>query len=435
MNWPPALRALNSRNFRLFFAGQTISLIGTWMQQVALGWLVWLLTKSPWWLGVVAFAGQIPTFFLAPVAGVLVDRTNRHRLVILTQTLAMVQALIIAWLELRGVIQVWHIVLMSVLLGIVNAFDMTARQVFMVELVGGHEDLANAIALNSSMVNGTRLVGPAIAGLLLAYTSAGICFLVNGLSYIAVLAGLLAMHVVQKPRNGMPAAVLPELREGLEYALGYGPIRSLLLLLALVGLLGMSYSVLLPVFADKYLAGGADMLGYLSAASGVGALIAAVSLARRRTILGLGKWIAGAPALFGAALVVFSYSRVGWLSCLCLMVAGFGMMTHLAASNTILQTIAEDDKRGRVMSLYTMAFMGMAPVGSLLAGFLADSIHEPATVRIGAICCIAGSLLFALQLRNLRAQIRPIYILKGILPQVNVGIGAASELLVREKKS
>ncbi len=324
---------------------------------------------------------------------------------------------------------------MSVLLGIVNAFDMTVRQTFMVELVSNNDDLANAIALNSSMVNGTRLIGPAIAGLLLAYTSAGVCFLVNGLSYLAVLAGLFAMHVVQKPRDDKPATAFSELREGVGYALGFAPIRALLLLLGLVGLLGMSYSVLLPVFADKYLGGGARMLGYLSTASGIGALAAAVSLAYRRSVVGLGRWIAAAPAIFGVALIVFSYSRVWWLSCLCLMFAGFGMMTHLAASNTILQTIADDNKRGRVMSLYTMAFMGMAPLGSLVAGYVADFIGEPATVRIGAVCCLAGSLLFALQLDSLRAQVRPIYILKGILPEMNTGIQVASELLVREKKS
>src|SRR5437764_362037 len=243
------------------------------MQQVALAWLVYLLTESSWWLGVVGFAGQIPTFFLGPLAGVLVDRTNRHRLLILTQSLAMVQAFIVAGLALAGAIEVWHILLMSVLLGVVNAFDMTVRQTFMVELVSSPDDLANAIALNSTMVNGTRLVGPAVAGLLLQWTSAGICFLVNGLSYLAVLAGLFAMRVPARPRTAPRAAAWPELREGLAYSLGFGPIRSLLLLLALVGLLGMSYSVLLPVFATVHLGGGAYTLGVLSAASGIGALI------------------------------------------------------------------------------------------------------------------------------------------------------------------
>jgi MFS family permease len=392
------------------------------------------LTESYWWLGVVGFAGQIPTFFLAPVAGVLVDRTNRHRLLVLTQTLAMVQAFIVAGLALAGVIEVWHILLMSVLLGVVNAFDMTVRQAFMVDLVTGQEDLANAIALNSTMVNGTRLVGPAVAGLLLAWTSAGVCFLVNGLSYLAVLAGLFAMRVPFRQRTEPPAAAWPELREGLAYALGFGPIRSLLLLLALVGLMGMSYSVLLPVFAADYVGGGPYTLGYLSAASGIGALVAAVHLAARQSVLGLGKWIAAAPALFGSGLVVFSASRVWWLSCLALVIAGFGMMTHLAASNTILQTIVEDDKRGRVMSLYTMAFMGTVPLGSLLTGFVAERIGAAETVRIGALACIGGSIVFAFQLRGLRAQIRPIYIVKGIIPEVNKGIETASELVVAEKK-
>jgi len=323
---------------------------------------------------------------------------------------------------------------MSVLLGVVSAFDMTVRQAFMVDLVENPEDLANAIALNSTMVNGTRLVGPALAGLLLAQTSAGACFLANALSYLAVLAGLLAMRVPRQPRVRARAAMWPELREGFVYALGFAPIRSLLLLLALIGFVGMSYSVLLPVFASIYLQGGPDTFGYLSAASGIGALVAAVHLASRKTVLGLGKWIAVSPALFGLGLLGFSFSRVWWFSCLCLLFTGFGMMTHLAASNTILQTIVEDNKRGRVMSLFTMSFMGTVPIGSLLAGYLADAIGEPATVRIGAFSCIGGSLLFAFQLPGLRAQIRPIYIKKGILPEVNAGIQAASDLLVTEDK-
>jgi MFS family permease len=285
------------------------------------------------------------------------------------------------------------------------------------------------------MVNGTRLVGPALAGLLLAGTSAGVCFLVNGLSYLAVLAGLLAMHVPPRPRDRPPAAVLPELVEGFVYALGFGPIRALLALLAMVGLLGMSYTVLLPVFATVYLEGKADTLGYLSAASGIGALIAAVHLASRQTIVGLGKWIATAPALFGVGLIAFSYSRVAWLSCLCLLISRFGMMTHLAASNTILQAIVDDNKRGRVMSLFTMAFMGTVPLGSLLSGYVAEGMGEPETVRIGALCCIGGSILFAFQLPGLRAQVRPIYVVKGIISEVNTGIQAASEMLATEKKT
>ncbi len=427
-------RALSHRNFRLFLFGQGISLIGTWMQQVALAWLVFELTGSSFWLGVVGFCGQAPALVLAPFAGVFVDRWNRLRLLLLTQTLMMLQAFALAALALTGRANVPWVLGLSVFLGVLNVFDMTARQAFYTEMVERPEDLANAIALNSSMVNGSRLVGPALAGLLLAETSAGVCFLVNGVSYLAVLAALLAMRLVPRPRPRHRGRVLAGLREGLAYALGFAPIRAILLLLALVSLMGMSYSVLLPVFAQDVLGGGAYTFGLLGAAAGVGALVGALQLAARPTVLGLGRWIALMPALFGAALIGFSFSKTLWLSLPLLMMAGFAMMVQMASSNTVLQTIVEEDKRGRVMSLYTMAFLGTAPLGSLLAGWLAEVIGPQNMVRLGGACCAAGSLLFAAQLPRLREKVRPIYVRMGILPQVAAGLQAASEMTVPPQK-
>lgn len=427
------LRSLGHRNFRLYFGGQLVSLIGTWMQQVALSWLVYITTESPFWLGMVTFCGQLPTFFLAPVAGVVVDRVNRHRLIVVTQTLAMTQAFVLAFLVLSDLIVLWQILVLSAFLGIVNVFDMTGRQAFFTQMIARREDLANAIALNSSMVNGTRLVGPALAGLLLAWTSAGVCFLINGVSYLAVLAALLAMEVPPRSDEAPPKRFVHGLGEGIRYAFGFTPIRDILLLLSLVSLTGMSYTVLLPIFAREVLKGGADTLGWLTAAAGLGALTSAVALAARKTVLGLGRWIAVAPGLFGVALIAFSFSVNLWLSMTFLLVAGFALMAGLAASNTILQTIVDEDKRGRVMSFYAMAFMGVAPLGSLVAGTLADRIGAEVVVRIAGGVCIVGSIIFALRLPHVRAAIRPIYRNLGILPEVATGIDAASELTRAEK--
>jgi len=422
------LRALGHRNYRLYFIGQGVSLIGTWMQQVAAAWLVFELTHSSWWLGVVNFAGQMPAFFVAPFAGVLVDRWNRHRLLILTQTLMMLQAFALAALALTHVIHVWHLLALSALLGLVNAFDMTGRQAFLTQIVARREDLANAIALNSSMVNGTRLVGPALAGVVLAGAGAGVCFLVNGISYLAVLAALLAMCVTQAERKAPHPPLVQGLREGFAYAFGFPPIRALLLLLAAASLMGFSYAVLLPVFATDVLHGGARMLGVLTAASGVGALLAAMWLAARKTVLGLGRVIAVAPAAAGLGLIAFSFSQWWWLSAPLLSVTGFALMAQMASSNTILQTIVDEDKRGRVMSLYTMAFLGMSPLGSLLIGWLADVLGAPAALLISGVSCVLASLAFAPYLPSLRARVRPIYTRLGILPQAAAGVQAATEL-------
>jgi MFS family permease len=426
---PDLLRSLSHRNFRLFFLGQSISLIGTWMQQVAMAWLVYpVLTDSSWWLGVVAFASQVPAFFLSPVAGVVVDHTNRHRLVIGTQIAAMIQAALLTVLTLTGVVQVWHVVVLSVLVGIINAFDMPGRQAFLTEMIERREDLSNAIALNSSMFNGARLIGPALAGIVLALTSAGICFLINALSFVAVIIALLAMRVTPRTHNGPAKSLLAGLHEGFAYAFGFPPIRALLLLVAFVSLVGLAYSVLLPVFAAKILEGGAYTFGFLTSAAGVGALTGALLLASRKTVLGLGRWIACMPATLGLAIIGLSFATSLIPAMLCVLISGFAVMMQLASTNTIIQTIVEEDKRGRVMSLYTMAFMGMAPLGSLLAGYFADRVGAPLTVRVAGILCIAASLVFATQFRTLRGMIRPIYRRMGILPEIVTGLQEASQL-------
>jgi MFS family permease len=334
---------------------------------------------------------------------------------VVTQTLSTVQALILAALVLTETISIWHVILLSFSLGFINAFDIPIRQSFVVDMVERREDLGNAIALNSSLVNGARLVGPSIAGMLMATFGEGICFLLNGISFLAVIVALLAMRIKQPDRSEKQNPnVLRGLQEGFSYAFGFAPIRSILLLLALVSLMGMPYMVLMPIFAGKILHGGPQAFGFLLGASGSGALIGALYLASRRSVLGLGRIIVIASGLFGIGLIVFSLSRVFWLSLLSMLLTGFGMMVQMASSNTVLQTIVEEDKRGRVMSFYTMAFMGMVPFGSLLAGSLANMIGAPNTVMVGGIACIFGSALFAKKLATLREMVRPIYIEKGI---------------------
>jgi MFS family permease len=425
------LRALEHRNYRLFFGGQSISMIGTWMTRIATSWLVYRLTNSALLLGVVGFAGQIPSFLLAPFAGVLVDRWNRHRLLVITQVLALVQSLGLAILALTGLINIWHVIGLSIFQGIINAFDMPARQAFVVEMVEKREDLPNAIALNSSMVNAARLLGPSLGGVIIAVVGEGWCFMIDALSYIAVIGSLLAMHIT--PRLTTPSKetrVLQQLHEGWEYAFNFAPIRKVLTLLALVSLVGMPYTVLMPVFANEILHGGPNTLGLLMAASGVGALGGAVFLASRKSVLGLGKFIPLMAGAFGGGLIAFSFSRVIWVSLLLMVVTGLGFMVQMAASNTLLQTIVEEDKRGRVMSFYTMAFMGMAPFGSLLAGTIAEKIGAPRTLMLGGIGCLLGAIWFALSLPALRRDVRPIYIKIGILPELTSGIQQTSELSV-----
>ena len=422
------LRALRSRNYRLFFFGQGLSLIGTWMTLVATSWLVYRLTQSTVLLGVVGFAGQIPAFLLTPLAGVLADRWDRRRVLVVTQILAMLQSFVLAALALTHVITVGHIIALSVFQGIVNAFDIPARQVFLVEIVERPDDLGNAIALNSSIFNGARLIGPSIAGVVIAGMGEGACFLVDGVSYLAVIAALCAMRLPPARRFAAPRPIVRELRDGMAYAYRLAPIRAILTLTAVVSLMGMPYAVLMPVFAREILHGGAHTYGFLVGASGLGALAGAIYLASRKTVLGLGRVITLATALFGGSVIAFAWSRVLWLSLVFMFSIGFGMLTSLAGSNTIMQTIVDEDKRGRVMSFFAMAFMGMMPFGSLLAGGLASRVGAPNTLVLGGGTCVIGALLFARELPRLREIMRPIYVRKGILPEVAVGLQAAVNL-------
>lgn len=428
MNWRFVLRALRHRNYRLFFGGQGISLIGTWMTRVATAWLVYRLTNSALLLGVVSFASQIPILVLGPFAGVWVDRLHRHRLLVVTQVLSMLQSFALAYLALAGVITVLDIILLNLFQGVVNAFDMPARQAFVVEMVVDRGDLSNAIALNSSLVNAARLIGPSVAGLVIAAIGEGYCFLIDGFSYVAVIASLLAMRVALPSLAHPGESVLSELREGWDYVRGFQPIRTILLLLALVSLVGMPYTTLMPIFAGSILHSGAHGLGFMMGAVGVGALIGAVTLAARASVLGLGRVIAVTAGTFGAGLIAFSASRQFWLSLLLLLVTGYSFMQQMAASNTILQTIAEDTKRGRVMSFYAMAFQGVAPFGSLIAGAVANSIGAPYTLTIGGGICICGAIAFASRLPTIRRLVRPIYVQIGILPELAAGINTASML-------
>lgn len=371
------------------------------MQTIAMSWLVYRITGSAFLLGVVGFSSQIPIFVLAPLAGVFVDRHNRHRILIFTQSLAMIQALALTTLVLTHVITVWAIIALSILLGLINSFDMPARQTFVLEMVEKREDMSNAIALNSSLFNGARLIGPSIGGVLIAAVGEGMCFLLNGLSFLAVIFCLLAMRVTPPKIEAKETHILREMKDGFSYAFGFAPIRYLILLIALVSLVGMPYTVLMPVFAGEVLQGGAHTLGFLMAASGTGALIGTMYLAARRTAPGLGGIVTAAAAIFGGGLILFSFSRMVTLSIILMMVTGFGMIVQMASSNTILQTIVDDDKRGRIMSLYTMAFVGMAPFGSLLAGGIASSIGAPHTLLLGGACCIIASIFFAVKFRNL----------------------------------
>jgi MFS family permease len=428
MSWNLLVRALRHRNYRLFFGGQGISLIGTWMTRVATGWLVYRLTGSAFLLGLVTFSSQIPILLLGPFAGVWVDRLNRHRVLVVTQALSMVQSFALAALALAHMITVEEVILLNLFQGAINAFDMPARQAFLIEMVEDREDLGNAIALNSSLVNAARLIGPSVAGLIIAAVGEGYCFLIDGFSYMAVIASLLAMSVTPRVIERAQQSVLSELREGWEYVRGFRPIWSILLLLAIISLVGMPYTTLMPIFAGKTLHGGAHTLGFMMGAVGVGALTGAVRLAARRSVLGLGSKIAMTAAGFGAGLIAFSFSRELWLSLLLLVVTGFCFMQQMASSNTILQTITEDSKRGRVMSFYSIAFQGVAPFGSLAAGAVASRIGAPHTLMIGGAICICGSGWFAMQLPEIRKVVRPIYVGIGIIPEVATGINTASVL-------
>ncbi|HLL16358.1 MAG TPA: MFS transporter [Pyrinomonadaceae bacterium] len=401
---PGALRSLGHKNYRLFYGGQLISLTGTWMQIVAQSWLVYRLTGSAATLGFVAFAGQIPGFLLAPVGGTVADSFSRHRILVTTQTIAMLLAFALAVLTLTGTVAVWHVYVLAALLGVVNAFDIPSRQAFVADLVG-REDLVNAIALNSSMINGARLAGPALAGLLVATIGEGWCFFVNALSYIAVIAGLLRMRVARHERSAVQRrSPVRRVVEGFSFVGRTGPIRALIILLGLVSLFGMPYTVLMPVFADRILHVGAGGLGMLLGAAGVGAMCAALLLLARRGVGGMGRWVAFSSAGFGAGLVLFSQLRNFRLAVAVLVFVGFSMIIQIASSNTLVQAMSPDALRGRVMAVYSMMFLGMAPIGALLAGWLAERVGAANTVALGGAGCILSALVFSLRLSALRRE-------------------------------
>ena len=440
LNWQAAGRALRHRNFQLFFGGQLISLIGTWMQTVAQSWLVYKMTKSGLLLGAVGFASQIPVFLVAPIGGITADRVNRHRVVIATQVASMILAFTLAALTLTNKIEVWHIIVLAALLGVVNAFDIPGRQSFLVDMVG-KEDLMNAIALNSSMFNGARTIGPAVAGVLLVRFGEGWCFFANGISYIAVIAGLLMMKDVRaRARASTKTPPLEHLIEGFQFVERTAPIRALLLLLGLVSAVGMPYTVLMPIFADKILHGGgqelaslihshdlgAVRLGILMGAAGVGALLGALTLAMRSGVKGLSRWVTVCCAGFGVSLMLFSWSKSFWVSVAMLLPVGYFIMLQMASSNTLIQVMVPDQLRGRVMSVYSMMFMGMAPLGALMGGALADRLGAPRTVAIGGFAAVLGAWWFSMQLPKIRVEAR-----KLIIAQAMAGGEPAEEMTTR----
>ncbi len=425
-NWAFMVRALRYRNYRLFFGGQIVSLVGNWMTMTATSWLVYRLTGSARMLGLVGFAGQLPSVLLMPLAGILVDRVDQHRLLMTTQTISMLQSFALAALTFSGRMTIPALLALNVLQGLINAFDMPCRQAFVISLIENREDLSNAVALNSSMFNLARLIGPAVAGVVIAARGEAWCFTADGLSFLAVLLALAAMTVAPRaPRPVRAAGARAEFKEGWRYIVGSAPIRTIMTLLAAVSLLAVPYAVLIPIFAGRILGGGPHMLGLLMTASGAGALLAALWLATLRSVATLGRAILAATVGFGASLAAFGFCRVAWLSCVFLLTAGFGFMLLLAASNTIIQTIVDPDKRGRVMSFLMIAILGTAPFGSLAVGALADRLGAPRTVILEGVCCLLIAAWFSRKLDEFHAAVRPIYARMGLLPET-AGDAAAS---------
>lgn len=428
-------RALRHRNYRLFFGGQAVSLIGTWITRIATSWLVYRLTGSELLLGVVGFCGQIPLLILAPFAGVLVDRWDRHRILVITQILSALQSAALAVLALMNVITVTEIIVLQIVQGVINSFDTPARQAFVVEMVEDREDLPNAIALNSSMINASRIIGPSVGGVLIATLGEGWCFGADAISYIAVIVSLLMMRRAPARKAEVDTHLLEELRTGWKYVAGFAPVRALLLIVALVGLVGTPYATLMPVIASKVLHGGPHTLGILMTASGIGALAGTIYLASRHTVLGLGKVIVAGTAGLSLGLMAFSFSRTLWLSCLLMPIVGAGMMVQAASANTILQTVVDEKLRGRVMAFYSVAIMGIQPIGALLAGVIAERIGSEMTIFYGAIACLAGCALFAVRRPMLAEYIRPIYMERGILPwdDGNLAPAPATNVTITER--
>ncbi len=422
-----AFRAFRYRNYRLFFFGQGISLIGTWMQSVATSWLVYRITGSPLALGIVAFAGQVPVFLLSPVAGVLNDRWNGQRLLVTVQFLAMSQSLILASITFTGYAAFWNIVALTAILGLINSFEMPTRQALVIDLIDDKNDLGNAIALNSALFNGTRLVGPALAGVLVALVGEKFCFLINAVSYFAAIWAFSSMKITPRERDRRELDLLGEMKEGVLYALRFTPIRDILLLIALISLVGMSFPVVLPVFAVKILGGGSGAYGALVAFSGLGATAGTIFLALRKNVHGLDSVITAGMFIFGLSLVAFSFSKSFYLSLGLIAVVGFGMIINIASCNTIIQTVVDEDKRGRILSLYIMSFMGTAPLGSLLAGSLSKWFGAPAAALTGGIIAVAGGLFFASRLGSIRRLVGPVYREKGYTEDLSRGVGVEAD--------
>lgn len=428
------LRAFRSRNYRLYFAGQLVSMMGTWLTIAATSWLVYRLAKQSMpgreamMLGIVNFAAQIPIFLFAPFGGVWVDRLNCHRILIVTQSLSMLQSFALAYLALRQIITIPQVIALQAFQGVINALDVPARQSFVVDLVESREDLPNAIAMSSSIVHAARLIGPTFAGYLIyQFKNEGYCFLFDGCSYLAVLAALLLMRVTPRIRNGKPLRVLHAFKEGFVYSFGFPPIRVILLLVALTSLMAISLSTLMPIFADQILGGKERLYGMLLGASGIGAFMGTMYLASRKSVLGLGKVIAIANALLGCGMIAFARSHLLWLSLPILVVTGGSMVVQMAACNTVLQTLVEDDKRGRVMSIFSMCFMGITPFGSLLAGYAARQLGPAQSVAWAGLVCVVGGALFGIKLNTLRPLVRPIYVKRGILPEVAQGVQSTAD--------
>ena len=412
-----ASRAFSNRNYRLFFAGQGLSLIGTWMQSIAMSWLVYRLTGSAALLGLIVFVSMSPMFFVPSFAGVIIDRLNRRTVLVLTNSCALAQATALGILTITGHIAVWHIFVLGIFQGIVNAFDMPARQSFVIELVENKKDLTNAIAFNSAMFNGARLVGPALAGITVAAFGEGICFLLNALSFLAIIIALSAMKIQPKLKKMVVGHPFDDFKEGYRYVFGFLPIRYCILILALMTLFGMQHSTLMPIFAKDILHGGPHTLGFLVSASGIGALTSALYFTARKSVVGLEKFTASALALFGCANAVFSFSQNMAVSFFAMVVSGAGMMTVLLACNTIIQTVVEEDKRGRVMSFHAMASVGLYPFSSLIAGVAAARLGAPRVVLMSGACSVAAAFFFGRKVSPVRTAVRPVYIARGIIKE------------------
>jgi MFS family permease len=419
-------RALRHRNYRLFFGGQSVSLVGTWITRVATSWLVYRLTGSELLLGVVGFAGQIPTLLLTPLAGVYVERSDKQRILLITQILSLLQSAALAALTLADLITIPQVIGLQLAQGVINAFDTPARQSLVVEMVEDRRDVPNAIALNSSMVNGSRIIGPSIGGVIIAAVGEGWCFALDAVSYVAVVLSISAMRLKPHVPAAVQKSVLEDLKGGWQYVVAHVPIRTALINVAIVSTAGMPYTVLMPAIAARTLHGGPNTLGLLMASTGVGALAGGGYLASRETVVGLGRVILYGTLLFGASLIAFSFTTQIWLAAVLLALAGGGFIVQMASTNTIIQTIVDEGYRGRVMSFYTMAFFGTVPIGSLLAGLAAARLGAEVTVRIGALICLGAAAWFGYQLPSLRVLMRPIYIERGIITPPEVDPGTAT---------